>query len=78
MKRKIKFGLYAVLCITLLILFVGCFTTGDEPLTKKEDMKTVCLDGVTYYQFKETVGYSGYGFMSVKFNRNGTVQLCEN
>jgi major membrane immunogen (membrane-anchored lipoprotein) len=64
-----------IIFIILLVLLIGC-SSGDKPITNKEDMKTVCLDGVTYYQFRETFMYSGYGYMSVKFNRDGTVHTC--
>jgi len=67
----------AVLSSLLLGAFAlsGC-STGDRPMTDAEDIKTRCLDGVTYYLYRETAGYSGYGYMSVKFNRDGSVNTC--
>lgn len=65
-----------LLIIGLLLCLLGGCSTGDESLTKKEDFKTVCLDGVTYYCFKESAGYSGYGYMSVKLDKNSKIVPC--
>lgn len=59
----------------LLFALSGC-STGNRAATKKKDMKTVCLDGVTYYLFKETTGYSGFGFMSVKLDKDSKIVPC--
>lgn len=59
----------------LSIVLVGC-SSGDKARTSKEDMKTVCLDGVTYYLFRESNYSEGYGFMSVKFDRKSKVVPC--
>ena len=59
----------------LAIALVGC-STGDKASTSKEDMKTVCLDGVTYYLFRESNYSEGAGFMSVKFDRKSKVVPC--
>lgn len=72
MKRKFIAIVYIML---ILLLLSGCIS-GEEPITKIGNMKTICLDGVTYYCFTESVGYQGYGFMSVKFNKDGTVHTC--
>lgn len=53
------------------IIVVGC--TGQDSMTASGEMKTRCIGGVTYYVFHE---YFGYGYMSPKYNRDGTVQLC--
>ena len=46
-----------------------------ENLAGKE-MKTVCLDGVTYYLDSE-IGYSrGFGYMSVKLDRESKIVPC--
>lgn len=64
-----------MLLVTIMLMFnMGCMKTDVEP-TK---FKTICLDGVTYYILKQKSGYSGYGFMSVKFDRNSKVVLCDN
>lgn len=65
--------------IILLILAVcisGC-STGNESMTKKKEMKTRCLAGVVYYNFREQAGNAGFGYMSPKFNKNGTIATCE-
>ena len=59
----------------LSILLVGC-STGQEANTSTKEMKTVCLDGVTYYLFSE-IGYSrGFGYMSVKLDRESKIVPC--
>lgn len=73
-----------IFAAVILILLAGCdrdirlALTSQQPSTKKEDMKTICLDGVTYYYFTKHFPFnSGVGFMSVKFNRDGTVNTCD-
>lgn len=61
----------------ILLLVAGC-STGDDSMTATANMKTTCLDGVTYYLYRERSGYSGYGYMSVKFNKDSTVNTCGN
>ena len=61
--------------ILMLLIISGCLT-GQESSTKISDIKTKCIDGVTYIIFSEMGGYDGYGFMSVKFNADGTVSTC--
>lgn len=56
------------------IVVTGC--TGQDAMTGPHNMKTQCLNGVTYYIFHEYSGYQGYGYMSPKYNRDGTVELC--
>ena len=64
--------------LTILVLataLVSC-STGKEAMTSKENMKTICLDGVTYYLFSE-IGYSrGFGYMSVKLDRESKIVPC--
>ena len=64
--------------LTILVLataLVSC-STGKEATTTKKEMKTVCLDGVTYYLFRESTYSEGYGFMSVKFDRESKIVPC--
>lgn len=63
----------AVLILSMIL--IGC-STGQEANTSTKDMKTVCLDGVTYYLFRETRSGKGYGFMSVKLDRESNVVPC--
>ena len=64
--------------LTILVLataLVSC-STGREAMTSKGNMKTVCLDGVTYYLDSE-IGYSrGFGYMSVKLDRESKIIPC--
>lgn len=65
-----------LLVVFLLLALCGC-STGDNAATKKKDMKTVCLDGVTYYLFSEGQGYRGFGYMSVKLDTNSKIIPCK-
>ena len=61
--------------LTILVLataLVSC-STGKEATTPKKEMKTVCLDGVTYYLFNE---HKGFGYMSVKLDRESKIIPC--
>jgi len=69
------------LLILSLVLFtlVGCKDDDfHTPGIQKENFKTVCLDGVTYYMFCDGQGYVGYGYMSVKLDRNSKIVPCSN
>ena len=66
--------------LTILVLataLVSC-STGKEAMTSKENMKTICLDGVTYYQFSEARLSKGFGYMSVKLDRESKIVPCSN
>ncbi len=65
-----------ILLLIVLVASSGCLS-GLDSMTKKEQFKTVCLDGVTYYLFRESSGYSGYGYMSVKLDRDSKVVACD-
>ena len=56
------------------LVTIGC--TGQEADTDNADIKERCLNGVTYYMFKEYGGHQGYGFMSPKYNSDGKIDLC--
>ena len=61
--------------LTILVLataLVSC-STGREAMTSKENMKTVCLDGVTYYLFNK---HRRFGYMSVKLDRESKIIPC--
>ena len=68
-------------CVILMLLaLVACDgTKGELPETKERDVKTMCINGVEYYTFKEYEfsSYKGYGFMAVKFNQDSTLSLCD-
>ena len=64
-----------IMMILIAMLIVGC-TSGNDSLTKTEEIQTRCLDGVVYYLYSESLGYGGYGYMSPKYNRDGSVVLC--
>jgi len=64
------------LMIVLSVLFIIACSSGQSVGTSHDKLKIVCLDGVEYYLFREAVGYSGFGYMSVKFNPDSTVSTC--
>lgn len=67
------------IAVTVLILIVGLLTacTGKPAATSSKDMQTRCLEGVTYYVFREDfAAHQGYGYMAPKFNRAGGVVHC--
>lgn len=60
------------------LFLIGCVDGSNQGYTDPKKMKTICLDGVTYYYFKDMeTPHLGYGYMSVKFNKDGTVNTCE-
>lgn len=64
--------------IALLVTTLLCACSkGNPPSTNKSDFKEQCIDGVTYIIFKEHQGYQGYGYMSVKLNRDSKIVECE-
>lgn len=64
------------LILLVILVLAGC-SEGRPVNTNKQEMKTQCLGGVTYYLFRESQGYNGYGFMSPKYGRDGKVVLCD-
>ena len=71
MKENIRLLIVGVLLFSLS----GC-STGDRAATKKKDMKTVCLDGVTYYLFSERTHSAGYSYMSIKLDKESKIVPC--
>ena len=71
--EKIMKRILAVLVLSSLL--VSCSFEQVTKTTGKE-MKTVCLDGVTYYLDSE-IGYSrGFGYMSIKLDRESKIIPC--
>ena len=62
--------------LILCLMLVGC-DIENNVRTNPKYFNTICLDGVEYFMFIETHGTAGYGFMSVKFEKDGNVSLCE-
>ena len=42
----------------------------------KSSYRTICIDGVTYVAFKEMSSNRGFGFLSVKLNRESKIIAC--
>ena len=62
------------LLIAISLSLSAC--SDNAEIKSKGRYNTLCIDGVTYVAFKETVGYSGYGFLSVKLNRESKIIEC--
>ena len=65
-----------ILLITIMLILISGCSEGMNVVTKTNDIKLRCIDGVSYYMFKEMSGNQGYGFMTVAFNRDGSVKTC--
>lgn len=63
--------------IILIVLSMFLIACDAEPGTSDSVLKTTCIDGVKYVYFKSGSGNRGYGYLSVKFNREGKVELCD-
>jgi len=74
MNKNIMFIIGAFI-FSLAILFLS-LERGTPSKVPIEEMSTRCIDNVTYIIFKESVGTHGYGFMSIKFDKNGNVEIC--
>lgn len=57
-------------------LMVGCAVESDPSHFDEKKFSTQCLDGVVYYISREDVRTRGFGYMSVKYDRDGTVETC--
>lgn len=65
----------------LLILLALALTTtacSDErnSVTDQSKVKSICIDGITYVVIKESRGYQGHGYMSVKLDKDSKVIPC--
>ena len=63
-----------IILVVMALALAGCGT--PNPGDDGNGFNTICIDGVTYLYFKGYTGNHGYGYMSVKFNRDGTVETC--
>lgn len=77
MALKIKRNPFECLIFLLIALLIAGCSTGNIPLTDKNDIQTSCLNGVTYYLFSESAGCNGYGYMAPKLNPDGSVDTCK-
>ena len=62
------------LLIAITLSLSAC--SDDMKIKTKGSYSTLCIDGVTYVAFKEMAGYQGYGFLSVKLNRESKIIEC--
>lgn len=65
-----------ILILAIALTLSAC--SDDMKSKTKNTDNTICIDGVTYVAFKEKemVGYHGYGFLSVKLNRESKIIEC--
>lgn len=63
-----------------LVSLLSCGPASSYPVKINQSDRTPyesqCIDGVVYYLFSQHDGYRGFGFMSPKFNPDGTVSTC--
>ena len=64
--------------LALLIAITLSLSACDDvdKIKTKDSYNTICIDGVTYVAFKEMSGNQGYGFLSVKLNRESKIIKC--
>lgn len=66
------------LLVLLIVLTLSLSACSDHLEIKTIDSYgTICIDGITYVAFKEMKGYQGYGFLSVKLNKESKIIECE-
>lgn len=68
-----------ILSVLASLALVGCSYDSAEILNIAEPaFKYVCLDGIVYHigLSHKTYKHSGYGFMSPKFNKDGSLEGC--
>jgi hypothetical protein len=73
MKTKYKLSAATLLLIAITLSLSAC---SDGVEIKTKSFRPVCIDGVTYVAFKEMAGNQGYGFLSVKLNRESKIIEC--
>lgn len=69
-------AIIAILSISTVLASCGD-STEDSVKHIKNSYDIVCIDGVKYIIASRFSGYKGYGYMSVKYNADGTVATCE-
>lgn len=61
--------------IMVVVLFM---TTANASGKFYSTPEIICIDGVQYIIVRERAFSRAYGYMSVKFNKDGKVVLCNN
>jgi hypothetical protein len=73
-----------IIILSILIISLSACCQGNEPMTQEKKKKetarvvinTLCLNGVEYYFLLNVYYQHGFGYMSPKFNRDGTIATC--
>lgn len=67
---------YLVILISMIL--IGCSSDPSGKNGKAPIPNVRCIDGVEYMFFKHQIGiYTGYGYMSVVYNKDSTIKTCE-
>ena len=64
----------------LILLALTMATTAcsmDSTPVASKTAKHICIDEVTYIAFREYNGYRGFGYMSVKLDKDSKVIPCD-
>lgn len=64
--------------LALVLTTTACKDMKDSAPPPTNKAMVMCIDGVSYVVFKEGRGYRGFGYMSVKLDRDSKVILCDN
>jgi hypothetical protein len=64
-----------IIVLIAALFIVGC-EESREPVDTGTIYNNVCIDGVTYVYFRGRAGYAGYGYMSVKLDKDSKVIPC--
>lgn len=67
---------WSIVFLIMLGGLVAC-STGNKAKTNTEELQIRCISGVTYFLFSEYNGNTGFGYMSPKYNRDGSINTCE-
>ena len=66
-----------IISILFILFFVSGCTSSDSVTIEIEYKHIRCIEGVNYFLFiEEDLFYRGYGFMSPKFNTDGSISTC--
>lgn len=66
-----------LLILLALVLSTTACTDKKHSLTDLGKVKSICIDGITYVVIKESRGYQGHEYMSVKLDKDSKIIPCE-
>lgn len=65
-----------LILLTLVLATTACKDMKDSTPPPTNTVMVMCIDGVSYVVFKEGRGYRGFGYMSVKLDKDSKVIPC--